>query len=91
MLVLVVTFILWLLLMIFQDRIGCSFFMTSLRLHQSSRSLPRKLKIILTAKSRKSKLIKEKNLITPTFMNIMIKLGSSVKCLQHTHLNKMEL
>jgi hypothetical protein len=37
----------------FQDTLGCSFFMTSLRLHQYSRNFPRKLKMNLTAKSRK--------------------------------------
>jgi hypothetical protein len=43
-------------LMIFQDTLGCSFFMTSLGLHQNSRNLPRKLKMNLTAKSRKSEV-----------------------------------
>jgi hypothetical protein len=91
MLVLVETSIVWLLLMIFQDTLGCSFLMTSLRLHQYSRNLPRKLKMNLTAKSRKSKVTTERNLTTPIFMNIVMKLGSSMKFLQHIHLNKMEL
>jgi hypothetical protein len=66
-------------------------FMTSLRFHQYSRSLPRKLKMNLIAKSRKSEVTMEKNLTTPTFMNIVMKLGSNMKYLQHIHLNKMEL
>jgi hypothetical protein len=45
----------------------------------------------LTAKSRKSEVIMERNLTTPIFMNIVMKLGSSMKNLQHIHLNKMEL
>jgi hypothetical protein len=49
----VATSIVWLLLMSFQNILGCSFFMTSLRLHQYSRSLPRRLKMNLTAKSRR--------------------------------------
>jgi hypothetical protein len=53
MLVLVATSIVWLLLMTFQDTLECSFFMTSLRLHQYSRSLPRRLKMNLTTKSRR--------------------------------------
>jgi hypothetical protein len=43
----------WLLLMTFQDILRCSFFMKSLKLHQYSRSFPRRLKRNLTAKSRK--------------------------------------
>jgi hypothetical protein len=36
-------------------------------------------------------VIMAKNLTTPTFMSIVMKLGSSMKYLQHIHLNKMEL
>jgi hypothetical protein len=75
----------------FQDTLGRSFFMTSLRLHQYSRNLSRKLKMNLTAKSKKSEVTTERNLTTPTFMNTVMKLGSSMKFLQHIHLNKMEL
>jgi transposase InsO family protein len=32
-----------------------------------------------------------KNLTTSIFKNIVMKLGSSMKCLQHIHVNKMEL
>jgi hypothetical protein len=53
MLVLVATSIVWLLLMTFQYTLGCSFFMISLRLHQYLRSLPRRLKMNLTKKSRR--------------------------------------
>jgi hypothetical protein len=42
-------------------------------------------------KSRTLEVTMEKNLTTPTFMNIVMRLGSSMKFLQHTHLNKMEL
>jgi hypothetical protein len=28
---------------------------------------------------------------TPTYMNIVMKLGSNMKCLQHIRFNKMEL
>jgi hypothetical protein len=70
----------------YQDTLGCSFFMISLRLHIYSRSLPRRLKINLIAKSRRLEVTIEKNLLTPTFMNIVMRLGSSMKFLQHTHL-----
>jgi hypothetical protein len=36
-------------------------------------------------------VIMVKNLTTPTFMNNVMRLGSSMKYLQHIHLNKMEL
>jgi hypothetical protein len=36
-------------------------------------------------------VIMERNFTTPTFMNIVTKLGSSMKYMQHIHLNKMEL
>jgi hypothetical protein len=68
-----------------------SFFMISLKLHLYSRSLPRRLKMNLIAKSRRLEVTMEKNLTTPTFMNIVMRLGSSMKFLQHTHLNRMEL
>ena len=69
----------------------CSFFMISLRLHQYSRSLPRRLKMNLTAKSRKLEVATKMNLTTPIFTNIVMKLGSSMKFLQRIHLDKMEL
>jgi hypothetical protein len=61
------------------------------RLHLYSRSLPRRLEMNLIAKSRRLEVTTEKNLTTPTFMNIVMRLGSSMKFLQHTHLNRMEL
>jgi hypothetical protein len=42
-------------------------------------------------KIKKIRVTMEKNLITPTYMNIVMILGSSMKYQQHTHLNKMEL
>jgi hypothetical protein len=42
-------------------------------------------------KIKKIEVTTERNLTTPTFMSTMMKLGSSMKFLQHTHLNKMEL
>jgi hypothetical protein len=91
MLVLVATSTAWSLLMIIPDTPECSFFKKSLRLHQFLRSLPRKHKMNLNAKSRKSGVIMGKSLTTPIYMNIVMKLGSSMKILQHIHLNKMEL
>jgi hypothetical protein len=91
MLVLVATSTVWLLLMTFQDTLGCSFSMISLKLHLYSRSFPRRLKINLIAKSRRLEVTAEKNLTTSTYMNIVVRLGSSMKFQQHTHLNRMEL
>jgi hypothetical protein len=53
--------------------------------------LPRRLKMNLIARSRRLEVTTVKNLITPTYMNIVMRLGSSKKYRQHTHLNKMEL
>jgi hypothetical protein len=44
----------------------------------------------LTARSRKPKVIIERNLTTPTFMSIVMKLGSNMKFMQLTCLNKIE-
>jgi hypothetical protein len=52
MLVLVATSTVWLLLMTFQDTLGCSFSMISLKLHLYSRNLPRRLKMNLITRSR---------------------------------------
>jgi hypothetical protein len=65
--------------------------MINLKLHLYSRSLPRKLKINLIARSRRLEVIMVKNLTTPTYMNTVMRLGSSMKYQQHIHLNKMEL
>jgi hypothetical protein len=78
----VATSIVWLLLMTFLDTLGYSFFMISLRLHLYSRSLPRRLKMNLIAKSRRLEVTTKKNLTTPTFMIIVMRLGSSMKFLQ---------
>jgi hypothetical protein len=43
------------------------------------------------ARSRRLEVTTVNNLITPTYMNIVMRLGSSMKYQQHTHLNKMEL
>jgi hypothetical protein len=91
MLVLVETSIAWLLLMIFLDILGCSFFMISLRLHQILPNLPRNNKMNLNVKSRKSEVTMGKSLTTPTYMSIVMILGSNMKYLQHIHLNKVEL
>jgi hypothetical protein len=91
MLELVATSTAWLLLMIFPDILGCSFVMKSLRLHQYSGSLPRKHKMNLNEKSRKSEVTMGRSLTTPTYMNIVMKLVSNMNYLQHMHLNKMEL
>lgn len=64
--------------MITLDVLGCSFFNKSLKLHLYLRDLPRKLKMNLTARSRKLEVIIEKNLIIYTFT------GSIMKSLQHT-------
>jgi hypothetical protein len=45
----------------------------------------------LIARSRRLEVTTENNLITPTYMNIVMRLGSSMKFQQHTHLNRMEL
>jgi hypothetical protein len=87
----VATSTVWLLLMTFQDTLGCSFSMISLKLHLYSRCLPRRLKMNLIARSRRLEVTTENNLITPTYMNIVMRLGSSMKFQQHTHLNRMEL
>jgi uncharacterized protein involved in tolerance to divalent cations len=42
-------------------------------------------------KIKKIRSDNEKEFDKPTFMNIVMRLGSSMKFLQHTHLNKMEL
>jgi hypothetical protein len=65
--------------------------MISLKLHLYSRSLPRRLKMNLIAKSRRLEVTMENNLTTPTYMNIVMRLGSGMKFQQHTHLNRMEL
>jgi hypothetical protein len=64
MLVLVATSTVWLLLMTFQDTPGYSFSMISLKLHLYLRSLPRRLKMNLIARSRRLEVTIEKNLIT---------------------------
>jgi hypothetical protein len=45
----------------------------------------------LIARSIRLEVIMEKNLTTPTYMNIVMRLGSSMKFQQRIHLNKMEL
>jgi hypothetical protein len=45
----------------------------------------------LIAKSRRLEVTMENNLTTPTYMNIVMRLGSGMKFQQHTHLNRMEL
>jgi hypothetical protein len=52
--------------------------MINLKLHLYSRSLPRKLKINLIARSRRLEAIMVKNLTTPKFMNTVMRLGSSM-------------
>jgi hypothetical protein len=91
MIVLMATSTVWSLLMTFQDTLGCSFSMISLKLHPYSKSLPRRLKMNLIAKSRRLEVTTKKNLIIPTYINIVMTLGSNMKFLQHTHLNKIEL
>jgi hypothetical protein len=51
----------------------------------------KRLKMNLIARSRRLEVTTEKNLITPTYMNIVMRLGSSMKFQQHTRLNRMEL
>jgi hypothetical protein len=48
-------------------------------------------KMNLIARSRRLEVIMVRNLTTPTFMSTVMRLGSSMKYLQHIHLNKMEL
>jgi hypothetical protein len=45
----------------------------------------------LIAKSRRLEVIMENNLIPPTYMKTVMRLGSSMKYQQHIHLNKTEL
>jgi hypothetical protein len=45
----------------------------------------------LNVKSRKSEVTMGKSLTTPTYMSIVMILGSNMKYLQHIHLNKVEL
>jgi hypothetical protein len=45
----------------------------------------------LIAKSRRLEVTTENNLTTPTYMNIVMRLGSIMKFQQHIHLNRMEL
>src|SRR6187455_1337238 len=42
-------------------------------------------------KIKRLEVTTKKNLITPTYMNIVMRLGSSMKFQQHTHLTRMEL
>jgi hypothetical protein len=65
--------------------------MINLKLHLYSSSLLRKPKMNLIARSIRLEVIMEKNLTTPTYMNIVMRLGSSMKFQQRIHLNKMEL
>jgi hypothetical protein len=51
----------------------------------------KKAQMNLIAKSRRLEVTTEKHLTTPTYMNIVMRLGLSMKFIQHTHLNRMKL